>query len=90
MDFLATYTVRTHLQCVKGPFGSFPFMAVKIVKERYSATLCKFIIWLNEVTAKGVKEGSDQRIGSSDPKVTSVVGGGAHACWVCSMWNTQS
>ena len=43
---------------MKGPFGSFPFMVVKIVKERYSTTLCKFIIWLKEVTAKGVREGS--------------------------------
>ena len=35
---------------MKGPFGSFPFMVVKIVTERYSTTLCKIIIRLNKVT----------------------------------------
>ena len=43
---------------MKGPFGSFPFMVVKMVKERYSTTLCKFRIWLNKVTTIGVRNRS--------------------------------
>ena len=41
---------QVFLVVVRGPFGSFPFMVVKIVTERYSTTLCKIIIRLNKVT----------------------------------------
>ena len=51
---------------MKGPFGSFPFMVVKVVKERYSTTLCKFIIGLNKVTTIGVRNRSLRSTGSKD------------------------
>ena len=43
---------------MKGTFGSFPFMAVKIVKEKYSATFREFIFWLNNVTTIDVRNRS--------------------------------